>query len=126
MESGTTTRCDDPSKLGSGCTLFEMLVGEPPFTGPTSQVVCSRHLAADVPSTAVALPAVPPPVDAAARRAMGKAKADRHESARAVSWLERAYEERDPLLPVDSWYPDLKLDRGDPRFQEILRRLALP
>ena len=44
----------------------------------------------------------------------------------AISWLERAAEERDVLLPyinVVSFFDDL---RSDPRFQALLRRMNLP
>ena len=45
---------------------------------------------------------------------------------RALSWLERAVEERDPFvvhINVDPWFTAL---RGDARFQEIVRKAGIP
>jgi hypothetical protein len=43
-------------------------------------------------------------------------------------WLERAYELRDPLLPMIRSHPELSLsfDRTDPRYLNLMRRLDLP
>jgi serine/threonine-protein kinase len=65
------------------CVLYEMLVGEPVFTGPNSQIVLARHLAAPVPSVATARAGVPRPVAAAIEKALGKAPADRPGTAAA-------------------------------------------
>jgi hypothetical protein len=43
-----------------------------------------------------------------------------------LSWLERAFDERDGMvanLGIDPIFDSL---RGDPRFETLLRRLALP
>jgi TolB-like protein/lipoprotein NlpI len=48
------------------------------------------------------------------------------DTAKAVEWLERAYEERDPSLPAVGVIPFSERLRGDARFQEMLRRLKLP
>ena len=48
----------------------------------------------------------------------------RHEQ--AISWLLRAFEERDNLLPyLNVWFAYDPL-RSDPRFQDLLRRMNFP
>lgn len=64
-----------------GCVAFEMLVGEPPFTGPTAQVILARHSMQDVPSLRLARPTIAPGIENAVRRAMAKVPADRFTSA---------------------------------------------
>ena len=44
---------------------------------------------------------------------------------KAMEWLEKAYEMRDPMMPyVGNPYLDLLDD--DPRYQDLLRRMNLP
>jgi serine/threonine protein kinase/tetratricopeptide (TPR) repeat protein len=43
----------------------------------------------------------------------------------ALTWLERAYERRDPLLIMINVYPSLGPIRQDPRFQSILTKMSL-
>jgi TolB-like protein/Tfp pilus assembly protein PilF len=64
-----------------GCVLYEMLAGQPPFTGPTADSVVRQHLAADPPSITVVRPAVPTPVAAALQRVLAKTAADRFTTA---------------------------------------------
>jgi len=60
-----------------GCVLYEMLAGQPPFTGPTVESLVHQHLAVE-PRTITALrPAVPAAVAAAVQRALAKTPADR-------------------------------------------------
>jgi len=66
-----------------GCVLYEMLVGEPPFTGPTASAVIARHLSAPIPSVATVRPSVPPELDALVRQALDKVPADRTPNADA-------------------------------------------
>ena len=47
------------------------------------------------------------------------------ENDRALEWLERAYEARDPQMVFLGW-PDWDSLRDDPRFQDLLRRMNLP
>jgi tetratricopeptide (TPR) repeat protein len=47
------------------------------------------------------------------------------EKERALEWLERAYQARDPNLPYLG-LPDWDSVRGDPRFKDLLRRMRLP
>jgi serine/threonine-protein kinase len=60
-----------------GCVLYEMLAGEPPFTGRTAQAVIARHLAESPPPLRVVRPSVPPAVGMAIEKALAKTKADR-------------------------------------------------
>src|SRR5436309_1021345 len=70
-------RCD---QYALACVLFEMLAGQPPFTGPTVESVMLRHLAAEAPRITDLQPDVPKPIAAALARALGKAPADRFSS----------------------------------------------
>ena len=59
------------------CVLYEMLAGQPPFTGATAEIVVRQHLAADPRPITQLRPAVPPDVAAAIQRALSKTPADR-------------------------------------------------
>jgi eukaryotic-like serine/threonine-protein kinase len=60
-----------------GTVLYEMLVGEPPFTGPTAQAVIAKRLCGDVPGLRTVRPTVPVSVEQAVMRALAPVKADR-------------------------------------------------
>jgi serine/threonine-protein kinase len=62
------------------CTLYEMLIGEPPFTGPTPHAVIARHSLEPVPSLRVVRQTVPEGVERAIVQAMAKLPADRFPS----------------------------------------------
>ena len=62
------------------CTLYEMLIGEPPFGGPTFQAVMARHSVEPVPSLRVVRQTVPQSLEEAIVRAMAKVPADRFAS----------------------------------------------
>ena len=60
-----------------GCILYEMLAGQPPFTGPTAQSIMARHAVDPVPSLRTVRPTVPAAVEHAIERALAKVPADR-------------------------------------------------
>ncbi len=60
-----------------GCVLFEMLVGDPPFTGSTPQAVLGKIVAGEAPSVRAERASVPPNVDAVVIRALERVPADR-------------------------------------------------
>jgi eukaryotic-like serine/threonine-protein kinase len=64
-----------------GTVLYEMLVGEPPFTGPTAQTVIAKRLSGEVPRVRHVRPSVPDSVEQAVTRALAPVAADRFASA---------------------------------------------
>ncbi len=64
-----------------GCVLYEMVAGEPPFTGPTVQSIVAKHMTADVPSVRTLRPTVPPRIERVISRALAKSAADRYQDA---------------------------------------------
>ena len=66
-----------------GSVLFEMLAGEPPFTGPTAQAVIAKRLSQPAPSVQIVRPVVPGQVATAIARALEMVPADRFPSASA-------------------------------------------
>jgi hypothetical protein len=69
-----------------GCVLYEMLVGEPPYTGPTAQAILARRLSEPVPSLRVVRETVPPGVEQAIGKALARVPADRF--ATAIQFVE--------------------------------------
>lgn len=72
-------RCD---VYALGCMVYEMLAGEPPFTGPTEQAIFARHLKEPPKSIRIIRPEIPASVDAAVGKALSKSRAQRFYSAR--------------------------------------------
>ncbi len=64
-----------------GAMLFEMLAGDPPFTGSTAQAIVAKVLTTEPPSIAAQRHTVPPHVEATVMRALEKLPADRFASA---------------------------------------------
>ena len=59
------------------CVLYELLAGQPPFTGPTAVAVLSRQVLDPVPPLTTLRPGVPGSVRRAIERALSKVPADR-------------------------------------------------
>ena len=68
-----------------GVVLYEMLSGEPPFTGPTAQAVVARVMTDRPRSLAAARDTVPPHVETAVMTALARVPADRFATAAAFS-----------------------------------------
>ena len=63
-----------------GCVLYELLIGQPPFTGPNSMAIMARHSMEVVPSLQVVRASVPDEVEDAAMQALEKTPADRYQT----------------------------------------------
>ena len=68
-----------------GCVLYEMLAGEPPYTGPTAQAVIAKRFTDPVPRVRRLRPTVPVAVEQAVMRALARVPADRFASAGAFA-----------------------------------------
>ncbi|MBK8005999.1 MAG: protein kinase [Gemmatimonadetes bacterium] len=64
-----------------GAMTYEMLVGEPPFTGPTAQAIIAKVMTGEPASLTAQRKSVPPGVEAAVFTALEKLPADRFASA---------------------------------------------
>lgn len=64
-----------------GCVLFELLTGEPPFTGDSPVAVAHQHVHEDPPWPSALRPEISPALDSVVLKAMSKNPANRYQSA---------------------------------------------
>jgi len=82
-QSAGDARLDGRSDIYSlACVCYEMLTGEPPFTGPTVQSIVHQQLVAQPSPVSARRPGVPPAVEHALARALAKIPADRFATAK--------------------------------------------
>jgi serine/threonine-protein kinase len=67
-----------------GAVLYEMLAGEPPYTGSTAQAIIAKRLREPLPSLST-LREVPPAVESLVARALARAPADRFPDAASMA-----------------------------------------
>jgi TolB-like protein/Tfp pilus assembly protein PilF len=67
------------------CVLYEMLAGEPPYTGPTAQAIIAKRFADPVPAIRRVRNAVPVGVEQALMKALASVPADRYPAAGAFA-----------------------------------------
>src|SRR5687768_14116743 len=79
-----------------GCVLYEMLAGEPPFTGPNPQSVLAKRLSEPVPHVR-STREVPPAIDHAVTRALARSPADRFATAAEFADALRATSGESPV-----------------------------
>ncbi|HEY1622044.1 MAG TPA: Stk1 family PASTA domain-containing Ser/Thr kinase, partial [Streptosporangiaceae bacterium] len=81
-EQARGERVDARSDLYStGCLLYELLTGRPPFTGDSPVAIAYQHVREDPVPPSLIDPEVPPWADAIVLKAMAKDPADRYQSA---------------------------------------------
>jgi TolB-like protein len=93
MAVGTPTYMSPEQALGDtvgptsdlyalGCVVYEMLTGQPPFTGANARAIMARHTMEAVPSIRLVRDAVPEEVEEAVLALLAKVPADRPQSAK--------------------------------------------
>src|SRR5437762_1828281 len=75
--TGSTEIDGRSDQYSLACVVYEMLVGEPPFTGPTAQAVIARHSLDMVSPPSIVRSTIPDAVEAAILRALAKLPVDR-------------------------------------------------
>jgi len=81
-QASGATRVDGRSDIYSlGCVLYEMLSGDPPFTGNTPQAMIVAHLSEPPPPLASKRPGIAPALAAAVHRALEKQPSARYANA---------------------------------------------
>ncbi|HEY7004019.1 MAG TPA: protein kinase [Gaiellaceae bacterium] len=84
-EQASGLRVDERSDQYSlAALLFELLAGEPPYSGESFMAVAMKHIREPVPSVRARRPDVSPELDAAISRAMAKRPDDRFPSTKAM------------------------------------------
>ncbi len=104
-EQAVGEEVDGRSDLYSlGCVLYEMLVGETPFTGPTVQAVIAKRFVQTPADVSALREAVPRPVARAVQQVLARVAVDRHETAAvfAAALNEREAASAHPAAPAKS------------------------
>jgi serine/threonine-protein kinase len=85
----------------AGCVLFELLAGEPPFTGDTPVAVAYQHVREEPQAPSQVNPSIPPALDSVVLKALSKNPANRYQSAAEMRTdLVRVRSGQSPLAPV--------------------------
>src|SRR5436309_4812428 len=81
-EQATADQLDGRSDIYSlGCVLYEMLAGEPPYTGPTAQAIIAKRFSEPIPHVRTLRETVSEPLAQALQKALAKAPVDRFATA---------------------------------------------
>jgi serine/threonine-protein kinase len=85
----------------TGCLLFELLTGRPPFVGDSPLSVAYQHVREEAPIPSAVEPAIPPEIDAVTMKSLAKPVEERYQSAAEMrADIERALDGQPVLAPA--------------------------
>ena len=125
-QASAEPRVDERSDVYSvGCVLYEMIAGEPPFTGRTAQAIIAKRFATPAPDVRIVRDAVPECLADVVGRALARTPADRFPDAAALrAALDEAELECATLQGLAS-VPGMKGRRRAPPSRRLLAAAAL-
>jgi serine/threonine-protein kinase len=106
-----------------GCVVYEMLAGEPPYTGPTAQAIIAKRFSDPVPQVRRVRPSVPQSVDRAVSRSLALVAADRFAAAEFSRTLQATVDT--PISPMVAPKPESGTARNRTRRSMALAVAAL-
>jgi serine/threonine-protein kinase len=97
-----------------GCVLYEMLAGEPPFTGPTPQAIVTRSMTESPRSLTATRAGVSPAIEAVVIRSLTKNPADRWQAAADFAKALGSAEDQLRLGPISGARTPAPMVAGSP------------
>src|SRR5690349_6035579 len=115
--TGSTELDGRSDEYSLACVVYEMLVGEPPFTGPTAQAIIARQSLEIVSPPSIVRASIPDAVEGAILRALSKVPADRYPTTALFA------EALNKPSAATGAYRRATLERGLKRPSSVVRRL---
>jgi eukaryotic-like serine/threonine-protein kinase len=115
--TGSTELDGRSDEYSLACVVYEMLVGEPPFTGPTAQAIIARQSLDIVSPPSIVRASIPDAVEGAILRALSKVPADRYPTTALFA------EALNKPSAATGAYRRATLERGLKRPSSVVRRL---
>jgi serine/threonine-protein kinase len=107
-----------------GAVLYEMLAGEPPYTGATTQAILAKRFSEPPPSVRAVRPSVPESVDQAIRKALAVVAADRFTTVAQFAQVLATAERRNGGTTEGSAENTVTRSRAEPSAVPPFRRSA--
>jgi beta-lactam-binding protein with PASTA domain len=108
----------------AGCVLFELLTGEPPFTGDTPVAVAYQHVREEPRRPSEVNPSIPSALDAVVLKALSKNPLNRYQSAAEMrSDLVRVRNGQNPMAPLVMSEDERTAMMAPPAHEAPTRRL---